>query len=258
MKILLISPPTDSAIKRVVGTTGPPLSLAYLASMVRDEHDVKIIDSIAENISFEQLRKRIKRFDPDIVGVTATTSMIPDAYQVTKLAKEINRDVKTVVGGPHVTFLPGRTLNECPYIDYVVRGEGEYTFKELVKAIEKGKGFEEVRGLSFKRNKKTINNPAREFIKNIDEIPMPAYDLLPMEYYKADGVNFGTVVTSRGCPFNCIFCSSSLQFGKKMAYRYYCGGCRARAYAYTNNYRSPDPGCIYNKETYERIVGKSK
>ena len=97
----------------------------------------------------------------------------------------------------------------------MVRGEGEYTFKELIKTIEKGKGFEKVRGLSFKRNKKTINNPARELIKNVDEIPMPAYDLLPMEYYKADGVNFGTVVTSRGCPFNCIFCSSSLQFGKK-------------------------------------------
>lgn len=215
MKILFVSPPTDSAVKRVVGTTGPPLSLAYLASMVRDEHDVKIVDSLAENLSFKDLRKIIKNFDPDVVGVTATTSMIPDAYQVTRLAKEINKDVKTVVGGPHVTFLPGRTLNECPYIDYVVRGEGEHTFKELVKAIEKGKGFGDVRGLSFKRNKKTINNPRRELTKNVDEIPMPAYDLLPMEYYKADGVNFGTVVTSRGCPFNCIFCSSSLQFGKK-------------------------------------------
>jgi len=214
MKILLVSPPTDSAIKRVVGTTGPPLSLAYLASMVRDEHDVIIVDSIAEELTFDDVRKRIKKFDPDVVGITATTSMIPDAYKVAKIAKEINENVKVIIGGPHVTFLPDRTMEECKSIDFIVRGEGEITFKELIRAIEEGRDFKAIKGLSF-RNGKTINNPPRELIKNVDEIPMPSYDLLPMERYKADGVKFGTIVTSRGCPFNCIFCSSSLQFGKK-------------------------------------------
>jgi len=214
MKILLVSPPTDSAIKRVVGTTGPPLSLAYLASMVRDEHDVIIVDSIAEELTFDDVKERIKKFDPDVVGITATTSMIPDAYKVAKIAKEINENVKVIIGGPHVTFLPDRTMEECKSIDFIVRGEGEITFKELIRAIEEGRDFKAIKGLSF-RNGKTINNPPRELIKNVDEIPMPSYDLLPMERYKADGVKFGTIVTSRGCPFNCIFCSSSLQFGKK-------------------------------------------
>ncbi len=215
MRILLISPPTDSAIKRVVGTTGPPLSLAYLASMVREEHEVAIIDSIAEDLSFNDVRNRIKKFNPDVVGITATTSMIPDAYKVSEIAKEINENVKVVIGGPHVTFLPDKTMEECKYIDFVVRGEGELTFKELIDAIEKNGDFEGIRGLSFRKNGKVINNPPRELIKKVDEIPLPSYDLLPMEKYKADGVKFATVVTSRGCPFNCIFCSSSLQFGKR-------------------------------------------
>lgn len=215
MKILLVSPPTDSVIKRVVGTTGPPLSLAYLASMVRDEHDVIIVDSIAEELTFDDVRKRIKKFDPDVVGITATTSMIPDAYKVAEIAKEINENVKVVIGGPHVTFLPDRTMEECKSIDFIVRGEGEITFRELIRAIEKGKDFKAIKGLSFRNGKTIINNPPRELIKNVDEIPMPSYDLLPMERYKADGVKFGTIVTSRGCPFNCIFCSSSLQFGRK-------------------------------------------
>jgi len=211
---LLVSPPTDSVIKRVVGTTGPPLSLAYLASMVRDEHDVLIIDSIAQELTFEDVYAIMKKYDADVVGITATTSMIPDAYKVAKMAKEINENVKVVLGGPHVTFLPERTMEECKSIDFIVRGEGEITFKELIEAIEKGHDFKNIKGLSF-RNKKVTNNPPRELIKNVDEIPMPSYDLLPMDRYKADGVKFGTVITSRGCPFNCIFCSSSLQFGKR-------------------------------------------
>ncbi|MCD6331074.1 MAG: cobalamin-dependent protein, partial [Thermoplasmata archaeon] len=168
MKILLISPPTDSVIKRVVGTTGPPLSLAYLASMVRDEHDVIIVDPIAEELSFDDVKERIKKFDPDVIGITATTSMILDAYKVAEMAKEINENVKVVIGGPHVTFLPKRTMEECKSIDFVIRGEGEITFSELIRAIEKGKDFKSIRGLSFRKGKTIVSNPPRELIKNID------------------------------------------------------------------------------------------
>jgi len=215
MKILLISPPTDSVIKRVVGTTGPPLGLAYLASMIKDEHDVAIIDSIVENLNFEMARKKIKKFDPDVIGITSTTSMIPDAYKVANIAKEINENVKIVIGGPHVTFLPEKTMEECKSIDFVVRGEGEITFKELMGALEKEKDLEGIKGLTFRKDGRIINNLPRELIKNLDELPLPSYELLPMEKYQADGIKFGTVMTSRGCPFNCAFCSSSLQFGKR-------------------------------------------
>jgi len=215
VNVLLISPPTTSAVKSVVGVTGPPLGLAYLASMIREEHDVRIVDSLAENFSHEDVEKVIKRYDPDVIGITSTTSMIPDAYVIAEVAKRYNENVKIVMGGPHVTFLPERTFKECPYIDFIVRGEGEITFKELIDALEKNRDPSNILGLSINMGNKVKNNPPRPLIKDIDVIPTPSYDLLPMEKYQADGVRFGTVITSRGCPFNCAFCSSSLQFGKR-------------------------------------------
>jgi len=215
MQILLLSPPTISAVKAVVGTTGPPLGLAYLASMVRDEHDVRIVDSLAEDYNYGDVERIIKKYDPDVVGITSTTSMIPDAYAIAKIAKRYNENVKIVMGGPHVTFLPERTFQECPYIDFIVRGEGELTFRELIDSLERGRDPSNILGLSINLRDKVKNNPPRPLIKDIDTIPMPSYDLLPMEKYQANGVRFGTVMTSRGCPFNCAFCSSSLQFGKR-------------------------------------------
>ena len=215
MQILLLSPPTISAVKAVVGTTGPPLGLAYLASMVRDEHDVRIVDSLAEDYNYGDVERIIKKYDPDVVGITSTTSMIPDAYAIAKIAKRYNENVKIVMGGPHVTFLPERTFQECPYIDFIVRGEGELTFRELIDSLERDRDPSNILGLSINLRDKVKNNPPRPLIKDIDTIPMPSYDLLPMEKYQANGVRFGTVMTSRGCPFNCAFCSSSLQFGKR-------------------------------------------
>jgi len=215
MRILLLSPPTISAIKTVVGTTGPPLGLAYLASMIREKHDVRIVDSLAEDYTYEDVKKIIKKYDPDVVGITSTTSMIPDAYIVAKMAKKINKDVKVVMGGPHVTFVPEKTFKECSCVDFIVRGEGEITFKELIDTLEKNEDPSNILGLSINLGDKVKNNPPRPLIKDIDTIPMASYDLLPMEKYQAGGVRFGTVMTSRGCPFNCVFCSSSLQFGKR-------------------------------------------
>ncbi|MHC1630636.1 MAG: B12-binding domain-containing radical SAM protein [Methanoculleaceae archaeon] len=215
MKILLLSPPTISAIKEVVGTTGPPLGLAYLASMVRDEHHVRIVDSLAEDYSYGDVKRIIKKYDPDVMGITSTTSMMPDAYIVAKMAKRYNENVKIVMGGPHVTFVPEKTFKECPCIDFIVRGEGELTFRELINSLDKNKDPSDILGLSINMRDKVKNNPPRPLIKDVDTIPMPSYDLLPMERYQADGVRFGTVMTSRGCPFNCVFCSSSLQFGKR-------------------------------------------
>jgi len=215
MRILLLSPPTISAVKIVLGTTGPPLGLAYLASMVRDEHDVKIVDSLAEDYTYNDVKSIIKRYDPDVLGITSTTSMMPDAYKIAEVAKNHNKEIKVVMGGPHVTFVPERTFKECPYIDFIVRGEGEITFKELIESLDKKRDPSNILGLSINMHGRIKNNPPRPLINDIDNIPMPSYDLLPMEKYQMGNVRFGAVMTSRGCPFNCIFCSSSLQFGKR-------------------------------------------
>ncbi|MEM0334468.1 MAG: cobalamin-dependent protein, partial [Thermoplasmata archaeon] len=150
MKILLISPPTDSAIKSIVGTTGPPLGLAYLASIAREKgFDVKIVDSIVENLTFEDVEKIINQYSPDIVGITSTTSMIPDAYRVAKIAKDISKDIVTIIGGPHVTFVPELTLNESPDLDYVVKGEGEISFSHLLDVINGKMQPKEVLGITY-------------------------------------------------------------------------------------------------------------
>lgn len=212
MRVMLISPPAPSAVKEVLGATGPPLGLAYLASIARSEgHDVIIVDSLAEGLDLRKLKGRIRSFYPDVIGITATTSMIPDAYEAARVAKEVNPDAIVLMGGPHVTFLPEETLNECKYIDIVVRGEGELIFRELLRK----KDLRDVRGITYRSSGMIKSNPAMPLISNLDEIPIPAYDLLPMHLYRFGSLRFGTIITSRGCPFNCIFCSSSLQFGKR-------------------------------------------
>ncbi len=216
MKILFISPPTDSAIKSVIGTTGPPLGLAYLASIAREKgFDARIVDSLAENLTYSDVEKIIKQYSPDIIGITSTTSMIPDAYAVAKMAKNISKDIVTIIGGPHVTFVPELTLQESPEIDYVVKGEGEIAFSGILDVLTKKKEKRDVLGIAYRKENGIMNNPPQPLIKDVDIIPEPSWDLLPMEKYEIDNVQFGTIMTSRGCPYNCIFCSSSLQFGKQ-------------------------------------------
>ncbi|MEM0160727.1 MAG: radical SAM protein [Thermoplasmata archaeon] len=216
MKILFVSPPTDSAIKSVIGTTGPPLGLAYLASVARSKsHDAKIVDSLVENLTFEELRKIMEQYSPDVIAITSTTSMIPDAYEVAKIAKDIFHGTVTVIGGPHVTFVPEQTLQESPNIDYVVKGEGEIAFSGILDILEKKKDPKEIRGIAYRKGNGIMNNPPETLISDVDSIPEPSWDLLPMDKYEIDNTQFGTIMTSRGCPYNCIFCSSSLQFGKQ-------------------------------------------
>ncbi len=216
MKILFVSPPTDSAIKSVIGTTGPPLGLAYLASVARSKgHDARIVDSLVENLTFEEVRKIMEQYSPDMVAITSTTSMIPDAYEVAKIAKNISQDTATIIGGPHVTFVPEQTLQESQNIDYVVKGEGENPFSGILDIIEKKKDPKEIRGIAYRNGNRILNNPPEVLISDVDSIPEPSWDLLPMDKYEIDNTQFGTIMTSRGCPYNCIFCSSSLQFGKQ-------------------------------------------
>ncbi|MEM3228522.1 MAG: radical SAM protein [Candidatus Micrarchaeaceae archaeon] len=216
MKILFVSPPTISAIRDIIGTTGPPLGLAYLAAVARDKgHEVKIVDALADNLTFDDVKKTISLYSPDIVAITSTTSMIPDAYNIAKIAKEVSKNIITMIGGPHATFVPAMVLQECNDMDFVIKGEGELVFSNLLDALAKGKKLEEVKGISYRHGGMIKDNMPEMLINNIDTLPMPALDLLPMDKYEVDGTQFGTVMTSRGCPYNCIFCSSSLQFGKR-------------------------------------------
>ena len=200
----------------------PPLGLAYIAAVLEEaDYSVRIIDAPAMGFTLPRVKDELRRLHPDIVGVTATTSTFNDALSVSVAAKEACPEAVVAIGGPHVSFLPEQTLKQVPSIDIVGIGEGEQTFLDLVQALDAGKGLEGVRGLAYRDGGVVRKNPPRPLIDDLDKLPFPARHLLPMGKYLAFGrrIIAGGVLTSRGCPFNCIFCSSSLLFGKKFRSR---------------------------------------
>ncbi|RZN40385.1 MAG: radical SAM protein [Methanophagales archaeon ANME-1-THS] len=215
MKLCLISPPCESDVKRVLEVTLPPLGLAYLASVLRGEHDVEILDALALNHSLADLRRRLEASMPDVVGITSVTSTIYNAYAVARVAKEVNENCIVVVGGPHATFMARQILEECPFVDVVVKGEGERAMKLLVEALSEGRSIEDIKGIAFRRNDVIAETEPMPLIENLDALPFPSRDLLPNEKYRAGRTVYTTMMTSRGCPFTCIFCSSARIFGNK-------------------------------------------
>jgi len=221
MKVMLVLPLSIQAARKQM-VIFPPLGLGYLGSVLEQAgHKVKIVDSWIMNYTMEDVKKEIKQFDPDVVGVTAATLAIYDALDVAKEVKEHNPNSITVLGGPHPTFTARELLKDYSYVDVVVRGEGERTFEELLE--KKKADWKDVKGISFKSNGNIINNKDRCLIKDLDSIPFPAYHLLPMKKYKVKahlfqnrvvGRSISGVITSRGCPNKCIFCSSSRLGGR--------------------------------------------
>jgi anaerobic magnesium-protoporphyrin IX monomethyl ester cyclase len=210
MKVTLVNPPTKGWSVSKAKTV--PLGLAYIASYLEKAGcKVRIIDlNISGNKKLEE--------NSDIVGITATTPVIYEALEVAKQAK--GRGAITVLGGPHPTSLPDESLNS-PFVDYVVRGEGESAMKELCDAIAIGRDIKDVKGISYKKNGHIIHNPLRPYIHDLDELPFPAYHLFPpLNKYTNPSPLLGTespsasMVTSRGCPYNCIFCYKGT-YGRK-------------------------------------------
>jgi|Deesub1362B_J571_1020462.scaffolds.fasta_scaffold00398_27 radical SAM superfamily enzyme YgiQ (UPF0313 family) len=209
MKVLLVNPPSETAIKEYLGAAAPPIGLASLAAVaIQEGCKVKVVDAVALNFDFHQLEKEISKFKPEVVGVTATTPGIYSAYRVAEIGKELG--CHTVIGGPHATFMDVEVITECDAVDVVVRGEGEVTFSQLLDAFEKDK-LSDVAGITFRDGEMIVRTPKRKFVEDLDTLPVPAFDFLP-KYYTGNS-NFGAVMTSRGCPYCCVFCSSSRLFG---------------------------------------------
>lgn len=220
MKVLLINPNYREVYKYVskeATMISPPMGLAYLASYLRENKiDVKILDACALNLDNNQIVEEIKNYNPNFVGITAATNTINLAYKIANSISDFNCEV--VVGGAHTSILPERTLEECENIDIVVVGEGEDTLLEIVS----GKNLKEIKSIGYRDRGKIKINPRREPREDLDNLPIPAYDLLPMDKYWSPGIRkypFATIVTSRGCPFNCVFCVNHLVSSKKFRYR---------------------------------------
>jgi len=186
----------------------PPLAFEYLAAYVEDLAEVKILDSKAANLNLSKVKKKIEKYKPDLVGLTVpVTSAIDTVLQHAKIAKICGST--TVIGGWHPTLATEQTLSS-PWIDILVRNEGEFTFREL---IEKGSPVD-IRGLSYKMNGKLIHNPDRPFLKNLDELKLPARHLVKNFNYKIFNMNLDAIETSRGCPQACKFCSTNVVYNQ--------------------------------------------
>ncbi len=206
MKVLLINPPAQG-VYDTVNIKLPPLGLAYIAAVLRAHgHHVEIIDLNVQ----ENLWETVSKYQWDIVGLSGDTSRYPISM---KIAEQIKKHFGFTIftGGPHVTFFEKETL-DTGYVDFIIRGEGEFITLELIDAIRQNKPLESVRGITFKKDGRIIKTLRAPIIRNLDSLPCPARDLLPMEKYKVTIFYrrpITSILTSRGCPFNCYFCSSS-------------------------------------------------
>ncbi|MCP4649488.1 MAG: radical SAM protein [PVC group bacterium] len=237
-KILLIFPAvifSGESPKQIM----PPLGISYLAAYLRPDYEVKLLDAAVEGYNQESristrffqygldndhIRKRIIDFAPDVVGVSCLfSSQFLSAASVCAIAKNVSPEIVTVMGGTHPTFLSEQCLADRN-IDFIVRGEGERTFKELLDCLRCGQSFKDVGGIAFRQDNLVRINPAPMIAEDIDRIPVPARDLLPLEKYFQINMPMGLIsrqtpamnmITSRGCSFDCSFCSSCHFWGRR-------------------------------------------
>ncbi|MHA1848910.1 MAG: B12-binding domain-containing radical SAM protein [Promethearchaeota archaeon] len=187
-----------------------PLGIAYIASVLREAgHEIMVIDALAENLVFKQIKKRIIRFDPEIIGIS---SNISNSYSACVLASEIRRDfrkIKVIFGGPWATveykFLLIKRL-----ADFVVIGEGERTIEELCDKMDDREKLATVDGIAFRDGSEIIKTKNRALIEDLDSLPFPAWDLFP-SYKKYPFIvrsrPYYPIMTTRGCPLSCIHCT---------------------------------------------------
>jgi len=224
MKVLLIVPPNSQKERygnlSLIGTLYPQLGLAYLASIAEQEAEVRVIDSEAMNYSYIDISRIIKEFNPDLIGMSVYFTTINRCYRVADIAKKISPQICVVIGGAQVTL--DKTLVKNPNIDFGIYGEGEISFKNLLRCIKYKKDLSKINSLIWKRGQKLIINPPEKLITNLDKLPFPARHLFPMEKYHSSANIRGNktlnIMTSRGCPYKCTYCAGSLIFGGSFRY----------------------------------------
>lgn len=208
-KILLIAPPFLKEKDSSYIEAYPPLGILQIGSYLKSKGiEAFLLDCTVIKNPLSHVKKSILNLKPDIVGIGCIIANYLNAIKISKLIKKIDSRILVVLGGIYPTFADKEVLAKHPEVDIIVRGEGEITFFNLMKAVEKGKGLENVSGISFRRNGKYARNKDQPLIKNLDTLPIPAYDSLStMPIYK-NKQKF-LIITSRGCPYKCIFCSTS-------------------------------------------------
>ena len=242
MRVCLINPTRIQPKSWGKPSVFQPLDIAYVAAVLEKQHKVQIIDAPNEGwknlelidgtkyrqgIENKEIANRVKRWSPDVVGITIPFSgWWKPAFEIASIVKSIDKNIATVLSGLHPSARPADCLTHSS-VDFAVIGEPEQTMSELTGVLEQGKMAElkKVRGIAFTENGKMVTTLPRPAIQDLDSLPFPARHLLPMDvYFAAVKENplrgeiskpWTTMITSRGCPHNCVFCSIHVVMGRK-------------------------------------------
>ena len=213
-KILLVNPSGEFK------TPILPLGLASIAAYLKDKHkdvEIAVIDAWAENLGFEELKKGVFQAQADIVGIYMLSPRYDDAKATIEACRKALPNSLIIAGGPHPSALPIESLKNIPQLDICVIGEGEITMSELVK----GYPLSAIDGIAYRENQEIKITKPRESIKDLDALPLPARELFPLKKYRTHPPYgrknpYFNVITSRGCPYQCAFCSKDVF---KLTYR---------------------------------------
>ncbi len=247
MSVLLINPSRTYHQHSQELRLGLPLGLLSIASVLHNESiSVSILDclisskteinksesGIFHGIDDKVIISAIQKETPEIIGITCPfSSQLDNCLNIAKLIKKINSDIVVVVGGPHFSVASENEIIEYSDIDFFISGEGELSMLELVQAIKNKQSYKNIAGVSYRTNGidslPSIHRTPSSLINNLDSLPLPAYHLMEMNTYfcyQSQGLHARrgpegrtiSMITSRGCPFNCIFCSAHLHMGKKV------------------------------------------
>jgi anaerobic magnesium-protoporphyrin IX monomethyl ester cyclase len=241
MRVCLINPPRIQPKAWGKPNVFPPIGLAYIAAVLEKTHEVCIIDAPTEGwrnlqdadratyrvgLSNTEIADKVKRWSPDVVVIEIPFSgWSKTAFEVASAVKGINKDIISVLEGQHPSARPEDCLAN-PNVDFVVMGEPENTIFELIGAVGKGTlNLKKIMGIGFVKNGVPVFTSPRPLLKDLDSLPFPARHLLPMaEYYAAVKENplrgeinkpWTIMITSRGCPYNCVFCTHHIVWGRK-------------------------------------------
>jgi len=223
MKVLLINPnsivaSSDSTYSRFVPPVAPT-GIAYLAGLLeKNGVEVSIIDQYANKMTGEDLIKRINVMSPQLVGFSCLTPAMKNVKMLVEQIRLLKKDIKIILGNIHATLFADELLKKG-LADIIIRGEGEIGMLEVTQALEKGRSLHEVRGISFIEGVKVCHNPDREPFLDLDDLPYPAWHLFDLEHYKTHPMVSLYDITlpiqaSRGCPYQCIFCSQDAIYKK--------------------------------------------
>lgn len=223
--LLVVSRQPDTAkfLSLSSGVT-QPLGAGYIAGyLIKHGFNVAILDNDIERLDSKRFSLYLRNISPRYVGFSTFTNSFHNSLYFAYLVKEVDKDIKVIMGGAHASALPKDVLRNS-VVDIVVKGEGEETMLELVRALDNGGNLSGIKGIAYKDSGEIIENPERELCEDIDKFSFPAYQLLPMnKYYLPASRRMGTgragsIITGRGCPYRCTFCSRAV-FGRKLRLR---------------------------------------